>query len=48
MTSPLAVRWTIGDVNPAGFEALRLSIWGACRLFGPEGQYAVCVNTARP
>jgi hypothetical protein len=41
----LGVRWTLGDVSERGFEALRLSIWGAWRLFGPEAQYAVCVNT---
>jgi hypothetical protein len=45
MSNPLGVRWTIGDVNPAGFEALGLSIWGARRLFGPESRYVVCVNT---
>jgi hypothetical protein len=41
----LGVRWTLGDVSERGFEALRLSIWGAWRLFGPEAKYAVCVNT---
>jgi hypothetical protein len=41
----LAVRWTIGDVSAAGFEALRLSVWGAWRLFGPEAEYVVCVNS---
>lgn len=40
----VAVRWTVGDVSRAGFEALRLSIWGAWRCFGPTAQYAVCVN----
>lgn len=30
----LGIRWTIGDVNPRGFEALRLSIWGTWSLFG--------------
>ena len=39
------IRWTIGDVSERGFEALRLSIWGAWRLFGPEAAYAVCVNS---
>lgn len=45
--SRLGVRWTIGDVSPAGFEALRLSIWGAWRLFGggADVAYAVCVNS---
>jgi hypothetical protein len=42
---PLGVRWTIGDVSDNGIEALRLSIWGAQRLFGPHARYAVCVNT---
>lgn len=41
----LGVRWTIGDVNPYGFEALRLSVWGAWRIFGPETALLVCVNT---
>lgn len=41
----LGVRWTIGDVSEQGFEALRLSLWGARRLFGPEARYAVCVNS---
>jgi len=39
-----AVRWTIGDVSPSGFEALRLSIWGAWRVFGASSEYVVCVN----
>jgi len=41
----LCVRWTIGDVSPAGFEALRLSVHGAYRLFGGEADYHICVNT---
>jgi hypothetical protein len=41
----IGVRWTIGDVSDRGFEALRLSMWGAWRLFGPRAAYAVCVNT---
>ncbi len=41
----VAVRWTIGDVHPLGFEALRLSVWGAWKLFGPEAAYVVCVNS---
>lgn len=44
MTAP-GLRWTIGDVSPAGFEALRLSIHGAARLFGRQAAYLVCVNT---
>lgn len=42
---PIGIRWTIGDVSPRGFEALRLSIWGARRLFGPDAALAVCVNS---
>jgi hypothetical protein len=41
----IAVRWTVGDVSRFGFEALRLSIWGARRLFGDEAIYTVCVNS---
>lgn len=41
----IGVRWTVGDVSEAGFEALRLSIWGAYRLFGSAAEYAVCVNS---
>lgn len=35
----------MGDVSPRGFEALRLSILGAFRVFGPSARYAVYVNT---
>lgn len=42
---PFAVRWTIGDVSPWGFEALRLSLWGAWKVFGPDARYVVCVNS---
>ncbi|HEX2973023.1 MAG TPA: hypothetical protein VHP11_11865 [Tepidisphaeraceae bacterium] len=47
MTTPpnIGIRWTIGNVSARGFEALRLSIWGAWRIFGPESVYTVCVNT---
>lgn len=41
----LGIRWTIGDVNPRGFDALRLSLWGAWRLFGAAARYRVYVNT---
>lgn len=41
----LGVRWTMGDVSERGFEALRLSLWGAWRLWGRRAAYAVCVNT---
>jgi hypothetical protein len=42
---PVGIRWTIGDVSRRGFEALRLSIWGAWRVFGPDAAYVACVNT---
>lgn len=41
----LGVRWTVGDVHLRGFEALRLSIAGAWRLFGRAASYVVCVNS---
>lgn len=41
----LGVRWTIGDVSRNGFEALRLSLHGAVRAFGPQAAYVVYVNT---
>lgn len=41
----ICVRWTIGDVSPFGFEALRLSVWGAFRLLGGGARYVVCVNS---
>jgi hypothetical protein len=43
--SALGVRWTIGDVSEQGFEALRLSVLGARKTFGPQAAYAICVNT---
>lgn len=43
--SKLGIRWTVGDVSRRGYEALRLSVWGAYRLFGPEAAYTVNVNT---
>lgn len=42
---PLCLRWTVGDVSPAGFEALRLSVHGARQLFGSDATYVICVNT---
>lgn len=45
MPNPLCIRWTIGDVSPAGFEALGLSILGARKLFGADALYAIGVNT---
>ena len=44
-TVELGLRWTVGAVSERDFEALRLSIWGAWRLFGPAARYAVCVNS---
>jgi hypothetical protein len=41
----LGIRWTIGDVNPRGFAALRFSVWGAWRLFGASARYRIYVNT---
>lgn len=41
----IGIRWTIGDVNPNGFEALRLSVWGAWKIFGREAKYAIFVNS---
>jgi hypothetical protein len=45
MRKPIGIRWTIGDVSPLGFEALRLSLWGAHCIFGPDAVLAVCVNS---
>ena len=45
---PISVRWTIGDVHPRGFEALRLSLMGAWAVFGGTATYTVCVNTIEP
>lgn len=41
----VGIRWTIGDVSQEGFEALRLSVWGAHRAFGERAAYAICLNT---
>jgi hypothetical protein len=41
----VGVRWTIGDVSPQGFEALRLSVLGARKVFGPRASYAICMNS---
>jgi hypothetical protein len=43
--SELGIRWTIGDVNHEGFEALQLSICGAWKIFGRAARYLVCVNS---
>jgi hypothetical protein len=45
MPSTPVVRWTIGDVTPTGFDALRLSVWGAYRVFGPHASYVICLNS---
>ena len=45
MAPRLGIRWTVGRVNPAGYEALRLSIHGAMQLFGKAAEYRVYVNT---
>ncbi|WP_207477095.1 hypothetical protein [Arenibaculum pallidiluteum] len=45
MSASIGLRWTIGDVSPLGFEALRLSVWGAWRLFGDDAGYVVVVNS---
>lgn len=42
---PLGIRWTIGDVAEPGYEALRLAVWGAWKVFGPGAEYAIVVNT---
>jgi hypothetical protein len=41
----LGVRWTMGNVSDRGFEALRLSVWGAHKVFGEDAAYAICLNT---
>lgn len=43
--TPVTVRWTIGAVSDFGFEALRLSVWGAWKLFGDGARYVICVNS---
>ena len=43
-TCNLGIRWTIGNVNRRGFDALRLSITGAWQIWGDLARYAVCVN----
>lgn len=45
MSARVGVRWTVGDVSLRGWEALRLSVWCAARLFGPDAGYVVCVNS---
>ena len=45
MSARIGVRWTVGDVSLRGWEALRLSVWCAWRMFGPETGYVICVNS---
>ena len=45
MSAALGVRWTVGDVSSRGWEALRLSVHCAARLWGPSARYLVCVNS---
>ncbi|ACI98208.1 hypothetical protein [Rhodospirillum centenum] len=45
---PLGLRWTVGDVSARGFRALRLSLLGARRVFGPAADLAVVVNSLPP
>jgi hypothetical protein len=45
MPMPLNIRWTIGDDADEGFEALRLSLWGAERVFPADAAFHVCVNS---
>lgn len=45
MSGSLGIRWTTGDVSERGFEALRLSIHGACNVFGSQTRYVVYVNS---
>ena len=45
MGARVGVRWTIGSVADRGFDALRLSIRGAFRMFGAGATYAVCFNS---
>jgi hypothetical protein len=41
---PVGIRWTLGNVSDRGYEALRLSVWGAHRIFGEAAVYAICSN----
>jgi hypothetical protein len=40
----LGVRWSIGDASDEGFEALRLSVFGARKVFGERASLAICVH----
>lgn len=41
----ITLRWTIGNVSDEGFEALRLSVWGATKAFGLTASYVICINS---
>lgn len=41
----IGIRWTFGDVSRRGGNALRRSVFGAHRIFGPSAAYAICVNS---
>lgn len=43
--SAVGIRWTVGDVSSRGWEALRLSIYCAVRLFRGDARFVVCVNS---
>jgi hypothetical protein len=43
-----AVKWSLGRPGDAGFECLRLSIWGAWSLLGPDCRYIVCCAGSNP
>lgn len=40
----IGIRWTVGDISDDGFEALRLSTWGAWRVFGARAAYSIGVH----
>jgi hypothetical protein len=41
----IGIRWTIGDVSRRGYEALRLSVYGARTAFGTAATLGICVNS---
>jgi hypothetical protein len=41
----VGVRWTVGDLSTRGWEAIRVSVHCAVRLFEPRTEYVICVNT---
>jgi hypothetical protein len=44
MSAELGIPWTVGDASEAGYEALRLSVHGAKRLFAARAEYLIVVN----